>query len=108
MQGGSEAQAQTLKACPYCRAPGTPSKALSTRGPVSSWTCGTTSFGEHTIKSEICGLRTTIADLRSAFEIVRTIADEQAADPGLWIEAETAMEAQLQVELQRMHIVIKK
>lgn len=108
MPVGKEARARTARACPYCRAPGTHSKAQSTRGPVASWACGTVSFGEHTIKSEICVLRTTIAALRSVSERVRTIADEQAADPGLWIKAQTTMEAQLQMELRRMHAVIKK
>ena len=108
MPAADEAQAQTPRACPYCRAPGTHSKALSTRGPVSSWTCGTTSFGEHTIKSETCTLRTTIAHLRSAVEGARFIADEQAADAALWIKAQTETEAQLQTELRRMHAAIKK
>lgn len=107
MEGAREAQTQTLKVCPYCRAPGTHSKALSTRGPVAKWACGTASFGEHTIKSEICALRATIAALRSVSEKVRTMADEQAADPRLWAKAQTTMEVRLQMELRRIHAAIK-
>jgi hypothetical protein len=38
---------------------------------------------------------------------VRALVSEQAADPGLWFEAETAAEGYLQQELRKLHAAIE-
>jgi hypothetical protein len=38
---------------------------------------------------------------------VRALVSEQAKDPGLWFEAETAAEGYLQQELRKLHAAIE-
>jgi hypothetical protein len=38
---------------------------------------------------------------------IKTLVDEQANDPGLWFQAQTASEAYLQQELRRLHEAIE-
>jgi hypothetical protein len=53
-------------------------------------------------------LRARVEELEIALEDASDLVVEQAADKGLWRDAETVGEAYLQEALRRLHAVIKR